>query len=347
MNKNKIVMCAIGGTGLVIALVLGYLTYSAWEERVEKEDSLDSMKAKVKRISSGPIAPQQASVDAIDENCKNLAIWFDKAFDVAARGDKAFPAGVSQAEFRNQLREESDEKRKLPGAADGRLVAEDFDFGFKDILFEGKIPAAADIPVLQRQWDDIKLFVDTLAECGALQILRIEKEAPKAKEDEAAAEAQRQKNHRNRSGRNNRRGAQADEEENQLADAKTYTVEFLARPPAFIRAVNAFAKTERFVVAELVSFERKEDALDAILGGKEKDEPQAAPHRRRRAAQEQQEAAAQEQQEAAAAQGAKKKGVVTDPVTEKPFTVTLKLVTYDFGTKGAGAAAAAEGEEAK
>lgn len=334
MNKNKIVMCAIGGVAVVAALVIGYLTYAAWEECVENQDSLEGQKAYVKRISSGKIAPSQASVDAIEENRKTLAIWFDKAFEVASRGDKAFPTDISVAEFRKQLSDEAADERQKPGGANGKIVAEDFDFGFKDILFDGKIPDKADLPELQRQWDDIKLFVDTLSDSGAVQLTRVTKEAKKP----AAASTAAAPNPRNRN--QNRQ----QEEEKPLADMQSYTIEFLARPLALVKTVNEFARTERFVVVDTLSFERATDALGAILSGKDKDEAQASRGRGRNRGR----GRGRAQEDEAAKEGEeenRQKGLVVDPVTDTPFTVTMKITTYDFGTKASGAGDAKEGEE--
>lgn len=331
MNKNKIILCAIGGVAAVATLVIGYLTYSAWEEKEENLESLEAMKNNVRRIATAKIAPSQASVDAIDENRKNLAIWFESAFEVVSRGDRSFPAGVSQAEFRNQLREEADQKREKPGCDGGKLVDENFDFGFKDILMDGKIPAQSDIPVLQRQWDDIKFFVDTLSECGVVKFESIERSAP-AKEEPAPEPPPR--------ARGGRQPA-ATEPAKPLADSQNYTIVFKARPLAFVKAVNAFAAAEHFTVVDSFSFYRAEDKLDAVLGGKDKD---ASASSSRRGRGRRGRAAAQEEAEQPGEGDVKKKGLVIDPAQDTPFTVTMKISTYDFGTKaGEAVNAAAEG----
>ncbi len=333
MNKNKIIMSSIGGAAVVIALVLGYLTYAAWEEKEENVETLESLQANVKRISSAKIAPSQASVDAINENKKTLEIWFARALDVASRGDRSYPT-VTVAEFCNQLREDVAEARKLPGGVGGRLSAEDFSFGFRDIIDEGKLPKTDELPVLQRQWGDIKLFVETLAGAGAVQVTRIEKEGKKEPpEPQQQPVAQR--------GRNQRQ-PQKQEEVKPLADGQSYTLEFLARPPALVKAVNEFGKSERFIVIESLTFERTTDALGNILGGKDKEEARSSRGRGRRGRGRSQEEEPQEGEEEV-----RRKGLVVDPVTDTPFTVTMKITTYDFGSKGAAEASgeAKEGEE--
>ena len=336
MSKNKIIMSAIGGVAVVIALVLGYLTYAAWEEKEESVDTLESMKARVKKLSNEAIAPSMASVEAINENTKSLAMWFGRAFEVASRGDRTYPT-LTVAEFCNQLRDEVAAARNLPGTKNGKIVAEDFSFGFRDILDEGKLPKADELPVLQRQWGDIKLFTETLSAAGAVQLTRIDKEAPKpaVAEPEPAPTAQRGK-----------KPAQPQKvEEKPLADSQTYTVEFLARPLALVSAINEFGRNERFIVIDSMTFFRTPDALGDVLGGKDKDEAKPARGRGRgrrgRGAQEEQPPEGGEEE-------IRRKGLVVDPVSDTPFTVTMKITTYDFGTKPSSEEASSEvteGEE--
>lgn len=334
MNKNKIIMSSIGGVAVVIALVLGYLTYAAWEEKDESVDSLEGMKSTVKRISSAKIAPGQASVDAIEENRKSLAIWFGRGLEVASRGDRTYPT-LTVAQFCNQLRDDVAAARNLPGGHNGKLVAEDFGFGFRDILDEGKLPKAEELPVLQRQWGDIRLFVDTLSAAGAVQLTKVEKEAKKPAAEPPPAPAPQR----------GRKPVQQQVEVKPLADAQSYTVEFLARPLALVTVINEFARNERFIVIDSLTFARAEDALGKMLGGKDKEDARSPRTRGRgrnrgRGAQEDQPAEGGEEE-------VRRKGLVIDPVSDTPFTVTMKITTYDFGTGASeeAPAEAAEGEE--
>lgn len=343
MNKNKIIMSAIGGVAVVISLVLGYLTYAAWEEKEEAVDSLEGMKANVKRLSSAKIAPSQASVDAIEENRKTLAIWFGHAFEVAARGDRSYPT-LTVAEFRQLLSESVEEARKLPGVANAKLVAEDFSFGFRDILDEGRLPKSEELPLLLRQWGDIKLFSEILSAAGVVRLVEVEKVAKKTAttEPQRAPVAQ--------SGRNPRQQGKPQAEEKPLADAQSYTIKFQARPLALVKVLNELGRTDRFVVIDSLSFKREPDALDTILGGKEKEEARQTRSRRPRGQRGRGGRAAQQEEPEQQAEGeedVRRKGLVVDPVTDTPFTVTMDITTYDFGTKASGEepAEAAEGEE--
>lgn len=331
MNKNKIILSSIGGAAGLIALVLGYLIYSAWEEKNESVESLENMEANVTRISKAKIAPSQASVDAIGENKKTLEIWFARALDVAARGDRSYPT-LTVAEFCNTLRDEVAAARALPGGTNGKISSEDFSFGFRDIIDEGKLPKPDDLALLQRQWGDIRLFVETLSAAGAIQLTNVEKIEKKAAPEPAPQNVR------------NPRQQQSQEEAKPLADAQSYKIVFLARPLALVRVLNEFARSERFTVVDSLSFNRATDALGNILGGKDKEES-ARPTRGRRRGRRQ---AAEEEATEGAEEEVKRKGLVVDPVTDTPFTVTMDITTYDFGTKESGEAsgeAAKAGEE--
>ena len=130
-----------------------------------------------------------------------------------------------------------------------------------------------------------------------------------------------------------------------LADAQSYTVEFLARPLALVTVINEFARNERFIVIDSLTFARAEDALGKMLGGKDKEDARSPRTRGRgrnrgRGAQEDQPAEGGEEE-------VRRKGLVIDPVSDTPFTVTMKITTYDFGTGASeeAPAEAAEGEE--
>ncbi len=326
MNKNKIVMCSIGGVTLVAALVLGYFIWSAFEEKAEKLDDLETAKANVKRINSSKISPEQASVDALEENRRILAMWKDEAFAIVSQGDIA-PKPEQAAAFKATLTDEARAEASKPGGVAGKIVKDDFEFGFKDLITGGRIPEEAQVPVLQRQWSDIKLFTDTLSDCGAIELQEVVIVPPKAAEPRQEAGPRR--------GPKGRRGAK-EEEKKPLAAEQNYEIKFTARPLALVKIVNALATCKRFVAVDSLNFRRVEDTLAAALG--EKGAEGASGGRRgggrggRRPARMQLEDAAAGQD--GAEETARKKGLVIDPATDQPFAVTMKLTVYDFGTAG-------------
>ena len=78
---------------------------------------------------------------------------------------------------------------------------------------------------------------------------------------------------------------------------------------------------------------REEDVLQSALGEKDKDAAQQRPSRRRRRGRG---SDASEEAEGEQGETSAKKGLVVDPATEAPFVVTMKLTTFDFGSKKSG-----------
>lgn len=324
MNKNKIVMCSIGGVTLVAALVLGWLIWSAFEEKTEKLDDLETAKANVKRINSSKISPEQASVDALEENRRILAMWKDEVFALVAQGDIA-PKPEQAAAFKATLTDEARAEASKPGGVAGKIVKDEFEFGFKDLITGGRIPEEAQVPVLQRQWSDIKLFTDTLSDCGAIELQEVVIVPPKAAEPRQEAGPRR--------GPKGRRGAK-EEEKKPLAAEQNYEIKFTARPLALVKIVNALATCKRFVTIDSMNFRRVEDTLAVALGekGAEGARGGGRGHGGRRPARMQMSEMAAGQD--GAEETARKKGLVIDPATDQPFAVTMKLTVYDFGTAG-------------
>ncbi len=320
MNKNKIIMSAIGGVAGVIILVLGYLAFSTYSEQTEMEESLEASKQNVRRMNAAKIPPVEASVKAIDENRDKLTTWFNEALALASRGDAETKSGVTVAAFKQEMVDDARELAKLPGTANGGvLVAEGFGFGFKDIITGGRMPEADKLARLQRQWAEIKLFVETLAACGVSQLTDIAVGDKPAVQPKPAA----------RPSRGNRRTKNVKKEATtHTPDGQCYELHFLAKPAAFVRVLNALGSASRFVAVDDFAFLRADDSLATVLGGgKEKAAAGAQKGGRRRRASARETAETNQPEEIA------KKGLVTDPATAAPLTVTLKLTTFDFGSQ--------------
>ncbi len=330
MNKNKIVMSAIGGVALVALLAIGYSAFSTWSERTMMEEDLDVVRQNVQRLRSAKVAPVEASVKAIDDNREKLSAWRNEALALASRGDERPEAGVTAAAFKQKMVDDARELARLPGAANnGVLTAEGFGFGFKDIITGGSMPEAAKLERLQRQWSDIKLFVRTLAACGAAELTGVTivdapAESDLGRANDSAAK-QNKKNRRNKQAASS--SSRGEAEASHLPTLQSYELSFRAKPAAFVRVLNALGSAERFVTVDDFAFARAEDALATMLGGgKEKTATTSRRGGRRRRA-------AAETVDAAEPEETVKKGLVTDPESAAPLAVTLKLSTFDFGSE--------------
>lgn len=333
MNKNKIIMSAIGGGALVVSLALGWFLWSASEERAEMADELDGAKGNVERINGAKIAPLQASVDAIDANRKALVEWREDVLRTASVGDAAPDGSMTPEAFKRVMVEGARELAKLPGLPGKPIVKEEFGFGFKDYILGGSMPSREKLAAMQRQWSEVTLFTRTLSEAGAAELVDVTVVEAAAEEAEAAPQPSRPAQRR--------RAKDKDEEKKAAAvSAQSYVVKFLARPAAIANVFNALATAERFIAVDDFSFLHETDTLASAVGTKDKDGQKRSARSGRRGRRDEQQP---EEEEVA------KKGLVTDPLIDAPFTVTLKLTTYDFGTDDGSAAkaarAAAAGEE--
>lgn len=325
MNRNKIIMAAIGGIALVAVLVFGYLAFAAWSERDETRDSVDTERSNANRILSSAIPPTQASLDRINANTKLIADWRGETREQLAAGDLVIDKDSSATSFKATMAEDARALAKLPGGVEGKIVRDGFDFGFKSYIIAGDIPTEASLPALKRQWAEIKSMVGLLSACGVVEVQAIEVAA--AEEKKAAPTPERPKK-----GFGSKKPAQPVEVKPAF-ETMAYTVKFAARPLALVKVLNAFAASEHLMYVEDVSFVREKDMLGEMLGAGKK-EQEASGRKRRRPRKTEEQPAEGEGEEIA------RKGLVTDPQLESPFIVTLKIKTIDFGTNGLSEASA-------
>ena len=325
VSKNQMVMLSIGGVALVVSAVFGYLAFDAYSAKSEAAESAESNTAAVRSLLGAAISPDTASVAAVNKNRDALAGWTEAAVSTAAAGDRLIDADVNEAAFKQKLVDEARALAKLPGGVDGAIVKPDFTFGFANYIAGGELPAKDRLPQLQRQWGDIRQIVETLAGCDVVEIVRIEPAV--VKQQQAVAEPKDAK-------KSKKRRKKDDEDEKPAYTEEKYTVEFRARPAALVKAVNALATCERFVVVDALDFAREGDMIGKALGGGDKkgadaEQQTSRPRRRRRGAAEAEFGADAAEQSGAADAG---KGVVNDPAKEEPFLVRASIATYDFGS---------------
>lgn len=326
MNKNKIIMAAIGGIALVAVLVFGYLAFAAWSERGETCERVADERSNANRILSSAVPPTQASLTRINANTKTYADWRDATRARLAEGDIVIDRSASATSFKATMGEEARALAKLPGGAEGRIVREGFDFGFKSYIIDGNIPDEKSLPALKRQWAEVKAMIEILSASGAVEVQGVEvAAAPKAVEAPKAPP---------RRGFGARRQAAAEEAVKPAFEKMNYTLRFTARPLAVVKTLNAFAASAHLMYVENLSLVREKDMLAEMLGaGKKEAETGGRRSRGRRGRR------TEEEQQPAEGEENARKGLVTDPLIEPPFIVTLKVATIDFGTNGASATA--------
>lgn len=315
MNSNRIAMCAIGGVAAAATIAFGVMIWLESGEREEIEYTLESQISRRDRN-----ADASAEVTAAENaNRKTLADWAGKTYEAAAeQGRRVFDAAQDPVAFKSQMVEQAREFGNLPGDAEGtgKIVKDDFGFGFDGFVKGGKIPAKDELPRLQRQWYDIMRFLKTAAGCGAREIIAAGS-APKRETAEPAPASGRR-----------RPGRQEAKDDPYPVTVERYAFKFKARPAALVQILNALSTDGRLCEVETMSFEQEGDPLAAVLGAtKEKDKNQRSGRRRRAS---RRDSAAEggdgENEEDSPA----KKGLVTDPASCAPFTVAMTLATYEF-----------------
>lgn len=308
-------MSVAGGVAGALVLVAAWMSYSIWTEDDNLVADLESAQATAKTLNAAPVAPTAAARSAIDANAAKVEAWTADAFALVARGDIAIDAGVSPERFKQAMLKEARSMAALPGSADGKIVKADFGFGYPDFITGGAMPEKAKLAEMQRRWEDVKFIFATIASAGATEILEI-----------SPAEEQKKQEPQTKRGA----AAKREAEKRQAAEASApksfrYDVKFLAKPAALVKAFNLFASSERFAVVDAFSFAKESDTLLEKLEGVA--HPGAASGRGgvRGTARKPQPRAVEE-----------KKGLVTDPSLDIPFTVSVGVTVFDFGTAGRG-----------
>ena len=203
MNKTKIILAGIGGAVGLAVLTMAYFTWSSYSAKTaaaegddeEGVDGLETVMSKAESLSRKAVYPCAASLAAIESNQAAVVAWQKEATELATRGDRAFEQ-TTPAQFKTDLVADAKRLSALPGAVNGALVKPDFAFGpFGAYIAGGKMPTDAELPELQRRWDDITLVVETLSACGISELADVAFKAP-------AAEAEPERGPARRGGKN-------------------------------------------------------------------------------------------------------------------------------------------------
>lgn len=313
MNRMKVTLIAVGGVVVVASLTLAYLIWTKAAAAGESADDFEVAVSDASRLTHGAVYPGNEAIREIVSNREICTSWKIEALALAARGDRTFEATTPPA-FKTFLVDEARRLAALPGRADGKLVKEGFPFGFKDYITGGVLPSEADLPRLQRQWDDVASLVGTVAECGALELLDVTVKSAAATQEQEEVKKPK---------RGRAKGPAV--AETPKPTRETYGISFLGRPATIVKVLNAFAADSRFIVVDDFAFVRETDALGELLGGAAKKKEAAAGGGRGRGRGRAKKVAEEKDEDES-----EKKGLVTDPLKADPFQVTLTVSVYDF-----------------
>jgi len=312
--------------------VMAYFTWGAFSAKTvalegddeEGTQGLESVLEKARTLSRKGVYPCAASLKAIESNQTAIVEWQNEARKLAVRGDRVF-AKTTPAAFKEFLVTDAKRLSALPGTVGGVLVKPDFAFGpFKDYISGGKMPGDAELAELQRKWDDVATVVEILAQGGIAELTDVGFAAVAASGD-SGEEVKGQKSKVKGNKKAARKPSQPLDPATSQPVSHTYTFSFTTKPAAFVKALNAFVVSERFITVESFSFMRRKDAVAEVLGGTDKTASSAASsgRRRRRGG-----GAVVEEKKDENADS--KNGIVTDPLLDEPFAVALTVNIRDF-----------------
>jgi len=333
MNKTKMMLAVTGGVIGLAVLVMAYFTWEAFSAKAvalegdeeEGTEGLETVLSRAQTLSRKGIYPCAASLKAIESNMTAVVEWQKEARNLAMRGDRVF-AKTTPAAFKEFLVSDAKRLSAQPGTVGGVLVKPDFAFGpFKDYISGGKMPADAELADLQRRWDDVATVVEILAKSGIAELTDVGFAAAAGGEQGTGNREQEAKGKKNKKPvrKTNQTIKQSNNQTIQPV-AFSYTFSFTTKPAAFVRALNAFVVSERFITVESFAMSRPKDAIAEALGGEEKTAAAATAtsgRRRRRGAV----VEAKKEDKADA-----KNGIVTDPLLDEPFAVVLTVNVRDF-----------------
>ena len=319
MNRNQIIMCVAGAASGAVVLAAGWMSFSIWSEDDTLAMDVSSAKETARSLNSSPIAPTREACAAIDANTAAVEEWTADASALVARGDMAVDGGVSPERFKQAMLKEARAMSDLPGSADGKLVKADFGFGYPDFITGGAMPERAGLVEMQRRWEDVKFLVRAMSEAGVSELLEIDVVVPAKTPEPAAARG---------NGRQRPRPARKPAAEKEKGPAShRYNVKFSARPAALVKVFNTLASSDRFASVDSFSFAKETDTLMEKLEGGERKGRDGMKNRAR---------PLHGGDKAAKSAGEVKRGLVTDPSLDIPFTASMSVTVFDFGTAGKG-----------
>ena len=345
MNKNRMILAVVGGVIALAVCAMLFLNWTAWSSKVaalegdddEGTEGLETVVSRAQTLQSGKVYPCAESVKAVKDNAAKLSDWRRDTLKLVARGDRPIEKTTPPA-FKAFLVQDAKRVASLHGAVNGALVKPDFAFGpFKGYIAGSDMPPSeeAKLMELQRRWDDVATLSEVLSGAGIDELVNVEFK-DKAQEAEQSASSRPAKK---------KGGKKAAEPEKTFKPKGFgYSLTFLSRPSALVKVLNSLVTSDRFVVVDSLAFDRTRDNLSEALGGDEKKaEAQQGSGRRGRRRRGGDAAPAQEAEDKKDDKG----GIVTDPLLDAPFSVSLVVTVYDFGTMAEDAGAKEDAKEEK
>jgi hypothetical protein len=327
MKRQQIIWIIVGALMAIVCAGAAWLLFSAMGVKSEAEEARSQKYAELQKIYGAKVFPNDENIARVKEDEKALLSWLGSVSNLVHKGDlsieKETPPGFKQL-LQNTVRALS----ATPGtAANGKIVASGFSFGFDKYLGESdSLPAKENVDRLTYQLKVIELICNELYAAKILSLDSVVRET--FEEAQSAEQKPKDEPRRPTNRRNNRRDREATASAHVekpaalptasgLFEKQRFTFVFKARPDAFVGVLNRLAAMDQFVVIAEAEFHKTEDPLmkreadnakkksnpaeSNALGGTV--DPATVPHAER---------------------------IVTDPELDPPVSVKLDIDVYSF-----------------
>jgi hypothetical protein len=322
MKRHQIVMAVCGGLMAVLCVAACWLLWSAISVKRAAAEERNMNYEELQQIYRAKVFPIDANIGRVRDDQKALEEWLVAASNLLRKGemviDKRTPPIFKQV-LQRSVRELSDH----PGAAGGKIVGQNFYFGFDRYLGQSdSLPEQEHVDRLSFQLGVIETVCKELYAANILELKSVAREAfdggatVAQAADAGAATPRRRRRDTSRS--------DAPQQPVQSAAAaaggeyytkERFTFEFVTRPAAFVEVLNRLSALDLFVVVAEVDLRKTSDPLKAAEG--------AAARAGGRDG-----AAAETPVDPATLTHAQR--IVSDPELEPPVNVKLEIDVYSF-----------------
>jgi hypothetical protein len=317
MKRQQITLLVCGVLLAAVCAAAGWFLFTAVAAKNGAAEERSRAYAELQKIYQAKVFPNQENIGRVTEDQKTFEAWLANASNLVHKGDlqvaKKTPTSFKQT-LQATVRALSDQ----PGALQGKMVAPGFNFGFDQYLgHSDSLPATEHVDRLAVQLAVVEKICTELSAAGILSLKTVAREVfETAKPEDAQKEESPRRRRRGDAGGAAPKAAQ--EADLPYYAKQRFTVEFQARPVAFIDALNRLAKIDLFTVVAEANVVKSADSLAAFNTKKDgagaKDSAKAS-------------AKAVEVDLATVPHGER---IVTDPELEPPVNVKLDIDVYSF-----------------
>lgn len=318
MKRDQLILIGCGVPLVAVCLGAGWFLFSAISERRSAAEQRNQAYEDLQGLYNAKVFPSEENIARIREDQKALETWLVAASNVLHTGDLQ-AANLSPTAFKALLQSTVRDLSSHAGSVQGKIVAPGFNFGFDAYLGQDSLPKQEDVDRLTVQLDMIRMICKELFAANIMELKGVSREIFDVAGPDADREQEESSSRRNRKSRRDRTDKAETSKKAAGGDSAYYakqrfSFEFVARPTAFIDALNRLAAMPQFVVVSDVEFHKTADPLaqraaqkaDRSSGGSNSAvsvDPATLTHMQR---------------------------IVTDPELEPPVSVKLDVDVYSF-----------------